>query len=96
MLARPGVFAGMLVGRAVAAQRGAAFLTGPQVEPLRIHLDALGALPTLGVFDRLDGSQMGAGWVSHGRRLVRGPVQVGWCRKLAFAREVEDDFGRYV
>ena len=49
MLGRVGVLRGMLVGRAVAAQRRAALLAGAQMHPLRADLHALGALPALAV-----------------------------------------------
>src|SRR5260221_14497010 len=44
-----GVLAGVLVGRTVAAQRGAALLAGSQEHPAVAGLHALGALPLLGL-----------------------------------------------
>src|SRR5207249_10487982 len=57
----------MLVGGAVATQRGAALLAGAQVDPLRAQLHALGALPPLGVPHGGDLSEMSAASVGHGR-----------------------------
>lgn len=55
------VLAGVAVGRAVAAQRRAALLAGPQVDPLRPDLHALSTLPVLRVFYGRDGGEMRAG-----------------------------------
>ena len=57
----------MTVGRAVAAQRGAALLARAQIDPLRAQLHALGALPAFGLPDRPNGDEMRAGTVGHGR-----------------------------
>src|SRR2546426_8337440 len=57
----------MLVGGAVATQRGAALLAGAQVDPLRAQLHALGTLPPLGVPHGGDLSEMSAASVGHGR-----------------------------
>jgi hypothetical protein len=51
MTGRTSVLAGMPVRRAVAAQRDAAFLTSPQVDPLRPDLYAFFAFAALGLFD---------------------------------------------
>lgn len=51
MGAGSGVFAGVLVGRGIATERGAAGLARPKVHPARTDLDALVTLP---VFRRLD------------------------------------------
>jgi hypothetical protein len=56
---------GVAVGRAVAAQGDAAFLTGPQMDPLRVDLDALLAHPVRSVFDGFDGAEMGADFFRH-------------------------------
>src|SRR6266704_260710 len=61
---------GVTVGGAVAAQGGAALLARAQMDPLRLDLDALGALPALGVPHRCDRSEMGAAGVGHRRPLV--------------------------
>src|SRR5207237_3043025 len=63
--ARPRMLGGMLVGRAVAAQRGAALLAGAQMHPLRVDLHALGALPALAVSHRSDRLEMNAARVGH-------------------------------
>src|SRR5256885_13076939 len=55
-----GVLGGMLVGRAVAAQRGAALLARSQVDPVRADLHALGALPALGVPHGRDRTEVSA------------------------------------
>ena len=60
-----GVFAGVLIRRAVATQGGATFLTCPQVHPLRAHLHALSAFMASRMFDRGDGGKMGAICVGH-------------------------------
>src|SRR5438309_6104640 len=67
MPARPRVLAGVAVGRAVAAQCGAALLAGAQMHPLRFHLHALGALAALGVLYGLDDTEMRAGTVRHSK-----------------------------
>src|SRR2546421_446476 len=60
-----GVLGGMLVGRAVAAQRGAALLARSQVDPVRADLHALGALPALGVPHGGDRAEVSAAIVGH-------------------------------
>jgi hypothetical protein len=45
------VLAGVLVWRAIAAERNAAFLAGPQVDPLRPDLYAFFAFAALRLFD---------------------------------------------
>jgi hypothetical protein len=55
------VLAGVLVGRAVAASRGSAFLAGTKVHPPRAGLDAVLAFPTRRWLDGGDGPNMGAG-----------------------------------
>src|SRR5438445_12511825 len=70
MTAGPRVFAGVAVGGAVAAQGGAAFLAGAQMDPLRAHLDALRAFPALGVPHSRDRGEMSAGTVRHRRPLL--------------------------
>src|SRR5437588_1636816 len=60
-----GVLGGMLVGRAVAAQRGAALLARSQVDPVRADLHALGALPALGVPHGRDRTEVSAAIVGH-------------------------------
>src|SRR5437764_1401067 len=59
------VLRGMLVGRAVAAQRRAALLAGPQMHPLRADLHALGALPPLAVPHGGDRLEMNAACIGH-------------------------------
>src|SRR2546428_11439319 len=63
MPARARVLRGVAVGRAVAAQRSATLLAGPQTDPLRAHLPALGALPLFRVPHRYDRADVGAGSV---------------------------------
>jgi hypothetical protein len=53
---------GVAVGRAVAAQRRAAFLAGPQMDPVRADFHTLVALMALLVFDGLDGAEVGTAW----------------------------------
>jgi hypothetical protein len=65
MPARPGVFAGVLIRRAVATQRLAAFLTCPQVHPPGPDLHALSALTASRTFDRGDSRKMGATSIRH-------------------------------
>src|SRR6266700_188450 len=60
-----GVLRGMLVGRAVAAQRLAALLAGSQMHPLRADLHALGALPALAVSHGGDRPEMLAACIGH-------------------------------
>src|SRR3954467_3785405 len=55
------VFGRVLVGRVVAAERDAAFLTGAQMYPARADLHALLADALLWLLDRLDGLDVGAG-----------------------------------
>jgi hypothetical protein len=59
------MFAGVLVGRAVATQGLGAFLTCSQVHPLCADLHALGALTTSRMFDRRDRRKMDAAFVGH-------------------------------
>src|SRR5215831_1123183 len=58
--ARMRMLAGVLVGRAVAAERDAALLAGAQVHPPRAGLYALDALAAPGVPHVLHGAQMAA------------------------------------
>src|SRR5205807_5013156 len=62
---RPRMLGGMLVGRAVAAQRRAALLAGAQMHPLRLDLHALGALPALGMSHGGDRLEVNAARVGH-------------------------------
>ena len=54
MSTRTSMFAGVTIWRAVAAARGAALLTGPQMDPTGTNLDALLALAVLCVLDGRD------------------------------------------
>src|SRR6058998_1310449 len=63
MPARARVLRGVAVGRAVATQRSATLLAGAQMDPLRAHLHALGALPLFRVPHRCDRADVGAGSV---------------------------------
>ena len=65
MPARPRVFAGVLIRRAVATQRHATLLAGAQVHALRPNLHTLGALLAGGLFDGRDGGKMAATSVGH-------------------------------
>src|SRR5713226_5302742 len=56
-----GMLGGVLVGRAVAAERGAALLARTQMDPRRADLHALRALPALGVSHGRDRGEMPAG-----------------------------------
>src|SRR5882672_4982433 len=60
MRALPGVLAGVLVRRGVAAKRHAARLTGAKVHPVRADPDALLTFALLGQFDILDLLEMRA------------------------------------
>lgn len=74
MPARSRVFSGMLVWRVVAAQSRAAFLTGPQMDPLCIDLHTLRALAALSVFDRRNRFKMRTSNTSHNLPFIRaGP-----------------------
>ena len=59
------MLAGMLVRGAVTAARSAAFLTCPQVDPLRADFDAIFTFAFPGVFYVCDGTDMGTRRVSH-------------------------------
>jgi hypothetical protein len=59
------VFAGVLVWRAVTAQRDAAGLTSPQVDPLRSDLHAFVTLAALRLFDRCGRVEMRTASVRH-------------------------------
>ena len=77
MPARARVFARVAVGRAVAAQRRAALLTHPQMDPLRAALHALAALSPLRVFDTGNSLYMRASHISHSRvPSIRAALQV--------------------
>jgi hypothetical protein len=65
MLARPRVFAGVLIRRAVATQCHATLLAGAQMHPLRSDLHALLALGAVRKFDARDGRKMAAASVGH-------------------------------
>src|SRR5205807_8950555 len=65
MPARPRVFAGVLIRRAVATQRRATLLACAQMHPLRPNLHTLGALAAGGKSDGRDGGQMCATSVGH-------------------------------
>jgi hypothetical protein len=54
MPAGAGVFAGVLIGRAVATERRAAFLARPQMDPDGADLHAFLALAAFGLFGRSD------------------------------------------
>ncbi len=55
------VFAGVLIRRAVAAERDATCLTGPQMNPVCTDLHALFAFAALRMFYRPNRFEMGAG-----------------------------------
>ena len=65
MLCRVRVFGCVRVRRAVAAERRAAVLTRPQVDPSRMDVDALVALAMCGVRDVRDRADMPAGSLWH-------------------------------
>ena len=65
MPARPRVFAGVLIRRAVATQRHATLLAGAQMHPLRPDLHTLRALAAVRKFDGRDGGKMAATSVGH-------------------------------
>ena len=65
MPARPRVFAGVLIRRAIATQRHAALLAGAQMHPLRPDLHTLRALAAVRKFDGRDSGQMAATSVGH-------------------------------
>jgi hypothetical protein len=66
------VLARMAIWRAVATERGAAILTGPQVDPLRADLDALVTLAVLRMFYRSNRAQVSADVVRHDRMILSG------------------------
>ena len=55
------VFAGVLVWRAIAAERDSTRLARPQMDPLRADLHAFFAFAALRRFNRRDPIEMGAG-----------------------------------
>jgi hypothetical protein len=59
------VFAGVAIRRAIATERDAAFLAGPQMDPARTDLHAFLALEHIGQFDRPDGIEMCATSIGH-------------------------------
>ena len=59
------VFAGVTVGRAVAAQSDTALLTGAQMDPLRSDFYTLGAFADLRLLDRIDRIEMRAAAIGH-------------------------------
>ena len=65
MTGRPRVLRRVLVGRVVAAERLAALLAGPQMNPGCADLDALFAFAALRLLDGFDRSDMSA------RRVIR-------------------------
>jgi len=65
MTAGVGVFAGVLIRRAVAAQCDAAFLTGSQVNPLRADLYALGAFANFRLLDGFNPVEMQTAAIAH-------------------------------
>src|SRR5262245_38881394 len=65
MAARACVLAGVAIGRAVAAQRRAAFLAGAQMHPRRANLDALLAHAMLRQLYFRDRREVCTGFVGH-------------------------------
>lgn len=65
MRARPRVFAGVLISRAVATQRHATLLADAQMHPLRPDFHTFRALATGRKFDGRDGRKMTATSVGH-------------------------------
>jgi uncharacterized membrane protein YhhN len=65
MAAGGGVFAGVAIGRAVAAEGDAAFLTGAQVHPIGADLDACFAFEALRMEHGRDRYEMGTWFVRH-------------------------------
>jgi hypothetical protein len=61
------VFAGVLIWRAVTAERDATFLTGAQMNPGAANLYALFAFATLRLFDGFDCIQMRTASGTHDR-----------------------------
>ncbi len=61
------VFAGVLIWRAVAAERDAAFLAGSQVDPLRSDLHAFFAFTALRLFDGRDRFEVRTRGIIHDR-----------------------------
>src|ERR671930_1984540 len=65
MMRGAGVFARVLIGRAVATVRRAAFLARPQVNPARATLDAFVAFALFRMSYVVDGCEMRAGFCRH-------------------------------
>jgi hypothetical protein len=65
MPACPRMFAGVLIRRAIATQRCATLLAGPQMHPLRPDHHTLRALAAVRMFDGRDGGKMTAASVGH-------------------------------
>ena len=61
------VFGGVPIWRAVAAERDAAFLAGPQVDPLRPDLYAFFAFAALRLFDGRDRFEVRTRGIIHDR-----------------------------
>ena len=87
--ARPRVFAGVLIRRAIATQRHTTLLAGAQMHPLRPDLHTLRALVAAGKFNGRDSRQMYATSVGH--NLHRFQILVN---ELTFANWRSDPFGR--
>jgi hypothetical protein len=86
VFARPGMLAGVLVGRAVATTCAAALLTGAQVQPSRTDLHAIFAFTLLGLLDGLDGAEMKTGLVTHRRSPLIQPAHGGRMRSQSILR----------
>src|SRR6266446_2574413 len=80
MAGRARVFAGMLIRRAIAAERRAAFLACPQVDPRGANLHAFLALAVLWLFDRGDRVDMRTASVRHYQFL-----SFTWLRRIHYA-----------
>lgn len=70
MPAGAGMFAGVLIGRAVATERRAAFLARPQMDPGGADLHAFLALTAFWLFDQRDCVDMGTRVVWHGMIVI--------------------------
>ena len=65
MSGRVGVLGGVAIRRTVAAERHAARLAGPQMDPVSVNLHALLTFPLFRVRDGRDRGDVLAGFVGH-------------------------------
>ena len=89
MAGRVRVFAGVAIRRTVATKSHAAFLAGPQVDPIAADLHALLAFKTVRPLDRFDSFDVGAFSGNH-LMSVRPEMSYGYGRKSSAAWRGQD------